>query len=666
MSAVPTGLRVRDLSIEIVATDGRRRVLVDGVSFSVGPRECVALLGESGCGKSLTALATLRLLPEGLCIAGGQVELDGVDLFALPEQAMSAVRGGRLAMVFQEPQTSLNPVLTVGQQIVEGLAAHRSLRGVAAQAEASRLLDAVGLPADRIAAYPFQLSGGQRQRALIAMMLAGRPSVLIADEPTTALDVTVQAQILRLLKGLQADFGMGLLLITHDLDVARDMADRIAIMYAGEIVETATRDALYADPRHPYTRRLFDVLPSVERRGQRLAQIPGSVPTPGAWPSGCRFAERCAWVMSDCRAAPAPSIEIGSGHWVRCLRAESVLPVGLAPAGLHDLPPLPDPRTAPPAAAPVLALVDLSVHFPIRRGILQRTVGWVKAVESVDLDIAAGETLALVGESGCGKTTLARAALKLIPATAGRIHLAGEDITELAGEALRRRRNAIQIVFQDPFSSLNPRMRVGEILEEGLVALRPDLDARTRTLRAAVLLDQVGLPADSGGRYPHEFSGGQRQRVAIARALAVEPRLLICDEPTSALDVSVQAQILNLLADLQRDTGLAYLFITHNLPVVGYLAHRIAVMLGGRIVESGPAECLLTDPAHPYTRTLLESAPGHGLGLAEIEKVEAGPVSTTGCAFAARCPQVQARCRSVMPVEVGFGDGRRVRCWSKA
>jgi peptide/nickel transport system ATP-binding protein len=650
-----TGLTVADLRVEIASAAGKPRVPVDGVSFRVSRNECVVLLGESGCGKSLTALALMRLLPEGLSIVGGRAQLDELDLFAQPDKAMAAVRGGRLAMAFQEPQTSLNPVLTIGQQIAESLLAHQQLKGAAAQAEAGHLLSAVGLPAERLASYPFQLSGGQRQRALIAMMLAGKPSVLIADEPTTALDVTVQAQILRLLKGLQRDLGMGLLLITHDLDVARDMADRVAVMYAGQIVEWAGREQLYGSARHPYTQRLFQVLPSVGRRGERLAQIPGSVPPPDAVIKGCRFAARCQMVQPSCREAAPEMRELAPGHWVRCSLA------GTDAAAAPDQERHDSSRTSAEGQGdPVLELRDLAVHFPVRKGLLQRVAGQVKAVDGVNLAIHAGETLALVGESGCGKTTLARSALRLQEPTQGQVLLAGEDITRLRGEALRQRRTAMQIVFQDPFSSLNPRMRVGEILEEGLLALRPDIDAHARRQRVGRLLDQVGLPLDSRGRYPHEFSGGQRQRVAIARALAVEPRLLICDEPTSALDVSVQAQILNLLADLQRDSGLAYLFITHNLPVVGYLAHRIAVMYRGRIVEEGPAEVLLAAPAHPYTQLLLESAPGRGLGVAEESRSEAA--GTVGCPFASRCPLAVSACSERMPAEVGLADGRRVAC----
>ncbi|TCJ13192.1 ABC transporter ATP-binding protein [Parasulfuritortus cantonensis] len=604
------GLEVRDLRVEIDADGGRRLVPVDGVSLSVGERECVVLLGESGCGKSLTALALMRLLPEGAGIAAGRAELDGESFFELPERLMRARRGGRLAMIFQEPMTSLNPVLSIGQQIAESLAAHRRLRGPAAQAEAIRLLEAVGLPAERLDAYPSQLSGGQRQRALIAMMLAGDPSVLIADEPTTALDVTVQAQILRLLKELQQTRGMGLLLITHDLDIARDMADRVAVMYAGQIVEWTSRARLFEAPGHPYTRRLLNVLPSAARRGERLAQIPGRVPAPDAALVGCRFADRCTEVTPSCRTEAQVLREVAPGHWLRCGRAGTA---GLAGRAAEAPVVVVAGAAAPATTRPVLELRDLKVHFPVRRGLLQRVAGQVRAVDGVSLAVRAGETLALVGESGCGKTTLARAALRLIEATAGQVLLDGEDIGRLAGEALRRKRSAMQIVFQDPFSSLNPRMRVADIIAEGLAALRPDLAAGPRAARVAELLDRVGLPGDAGGRYPHEFSGGQRQRIAIARALAVSPRLLVCDEPTSALDVSVQAQILNLLAELQREQGLAYLFITHNLPVVAYLAHRVAVMYQGRIVEQGDADTLLGAPTQAYTRMLLDSAPGHGL-----------------------------------------------------
>jgi peptide/nickel transport system ATP-binding protein len=650
------GLRLDNLR---VALEGGSHPLipVDGVSLDVPAGQCVALLGESGCGKSLTALAMMRLLPEGVKVVRGDVSLDGESLLDLPERDMRHVRGGRLAMIFQEPMTSLNPVLTVADQIRESLAAHRGLTGRSADTEAGRLMAAVGLPIERLSSYPFQLSGGQRQRALIAMMLAGDPTVLVADEPTTALDVTVQAQILRLLKTLQQERGMGLLLITHDLDVARDMADRVAVMYAGQIVEWASRAQLYGAALHPYTRCLFQVLPSIDRRGGRLAQIPGMVPAPGTALVGCRFAGRCPDVVERCRSEPQALRELAPGHWVRCGQAE---PGRLA----SDT--LPDARVASSGdvkatPSPILELRNLAVHFPIRKGLFQRVAGYTKAVDGVSLDIRAGQTVALVGESGCGKTTLARAALRLIEPTGGQVLLAGEEIGRLEGEALRQKRGDMQIVFQDPFSSLNPRMRVGEIIAEGLAALRPELDKAVRATRVTEVLERVGLPADAFGRYPHEFSGGQRQRIAIARALVVEPKLLICDEPTSALDVSVQAQILNLLADLQQERGLAYLFITHNLAVVGYLADRVAVMYRGRIVEEGEAAALLNAPAHPYTRMLLESAPGKGMTKVPEPGTRAR-IPSDGCAFADRCPMVMPLCRTVAPELKEREGGSRLSC----
>ncbi|MCP5277337.1 MAG: ABC transporter ATP-binding protein [Thiobacillus sp.] len=610
MSEARTGLSVENLRVEIAA-GGRRLVPVDGVSFGVGVNECVALLGESGCGKSMTALGLMRLLPEAARVTAGQVALGGEELLGLPETGMREVRGGRLAMIFQEPQTSLNPVMTVAEQMQEALAAHRRLSGPAALAEAAVLLEAVGLEAGKLESYPFQLSGGQRQRALIAMMLAGEPEVLIADEPTTALDVSVQAQILKLLKQLQQERGMGLLLITHDLDVASDMADRVAVMYAGQIVEWASRDQLYKAPRHPYTQKLFAVLPRLDRRGQRLDSLPGRVPSPDAELPGCRFADRCPQVFPRCGTEVPGWHEVEPGHFSRCHLAEEGLARSEAKARLPE-PPGGLPRDLSLDKVPVLEIADLAVHFPLRRGLLRRTVDHFRAVDGVSLSIAAGETLALVGESGCGKTTLARAVLRLTEPTSGEVRLTGENLGDMKGEVLRRKRRDMQIVFQDPFSSLNPRMKVGAILEEGMAALMPELGARARAERVASLLERVGLPLEATGRYPHEFSGGQRQRIAIARALAVEPKLLILDEPTSALDVSVQAQILNLLADIQARSGLAYLFITHNLSVVGYLAHRVAVMRQGRILEQGETEAMLTQPSSYYTRQLLDAVPGRG------------------------------------------------------
>ncbi|MCL2636637.1 MAG: ABC transporter ATP-binding protein, partial [Betaproteobacteria bacterium] len=594
-------LEVKDLRLGFVA--GRKTAAaVDGISFSIARGETFALLGESGCGKSVTAQGVLRLLPAAGRVLGGSVRFAGEELLTLPEAAMRGWRGGRMAMIFQEPATSLNPVLTVGRQIGEVLECHRALRGEAARRRMLELLRQVGIadPERRLDEYPFQLSGGMKQRVMIAIALAGEPELLIADEPTTALDVTVQAQILDLLAGLQAERGMGMLLISHDLGVVARMAQRIGVMYAGELVEVAGREQFFAAPRHPYTQALFAALPEVSRRGHKLLTIPGQVPLLAAMPAACRFADRCPQAMAICREQSPDWRPVADGHQVRCHWQGTAAAVAAAePAAV----------AADGSAAAFLEVAGLKVHFPIRKGVLQRTVGQVRAVDGVSLAIAPGRTLALVGESGCGKTTVGKALLQLIPPTAGSVMLAGGELVGLSGRRLRAARRQMQMVFQDPFASLNPRLRVGEIIAEGMAALGPATASAAQAVAVAALLQQVGLPAEAAERFPHEFSGGQRQRVAIARALAVQPQLLICDEPTSALDVSVQAQILNLLKTLQAELGVAYLFITHNFAVVEYLAHEVAVMYLGRIVEQGRAEEVLGAPLHPYTRALLSAVP---------------------------------------------------------
>ncbi|MEO8716670.1 MAG: dipeptide ABC transporter ATP-binding protein [Burkholderiales bacterium] len=578
---------------------------VDGVDLEIAKGECFALVGESGCGKSMTALSILRLLPDVGRIAGGSVRLGAIDLLALPEAAMRAVRGKRAAMIFQEPSTALNPVLTVGRQVAEVIERHTDLRGAAVRRRVLELLRSVGMPEAerRMGEYAFQLSGGLRQRAMIAGALAVDPEVLIADEPTTALDVTIQAQILELLKKLQSERGMALLLITHDLGIVAKMADRVAVMYAGEIVEVAPREQFFRAPQHPYSQKLFAALPGAAQRDGSLAQIRGQVPPLTTAFSGCRFTERCDFAFERC-AREVPQLRaLEPAHRVRChLREKERAAPRAAAAGILTA------RTARAARA-LLEVRDLKVYFPIRRGILRRTVGNVKAVDGVSLAVPEGRTLALVGESGSGKTTVGKAILQLIRPTTGSVRYAGAELTGLARAGLQRYRAAMQIVFQDPYASLNPRMRVADILVEGMRSLGVGSGEVDRTKRIDALLDQVGLPAAAKSRYPHEFSGGQRQRIAIARALAVEPKLIVCDEPTSALDVSVQAQILNLLRELQERLGLAYLFITHNLAVVEYLAHEVAVMQQGKIVEQGSAVQVLGAPRHAYTKTLLEAVP---------------------------------------------------------
>jgi peptide/nickel transport system ATP-binding protein len=595
-------LKVADLTVQIGA--GRP---VDKVGFEIRPGETFALLGESGCGKSMTALAVMRLLPVAARLSAGTVEYapsGGVQqLMALTEAEMRAVRGGGIGMIFQEPATSLNPVMTIGRQIGEVLALHLGMHGDAARRRARELLDAVGItdPERRLDEYPFQLSGGMKQRAMIAMALAGEPELLIADEPTTALDVTLQAQVLDLLKALQRERGMGMLLITHDLGVVERMADHVGVMYAGQLVEVAPRERFFSNPAHPYSRKLFAALPERAASGQRLSTIPGMVPPLDAQHVGCRFAPRCGFAFADCTVVEPAWYAQAGDQQVRCHLFDPLRPGASAAVE-------PPPSVAPDQRATggtLLQVSGLKVHFPIRKGLLQRTVAHVPAVDGVSFDLQAGRTLALVGESGCGKTTVGKAILQLIRPTAGSVRLGGLELTGLSGAELQPLRAQAQMVFQDPFGSLNPRLRVGAIIAEGMHALGLRENVRERI---AELLEQVGLRADMATRYPHEFSGGQRQRIAIARALAVNPKLIVCDEPTSALDVSVQAQIINLLHDLQQQLGLSYLFITHNMAVVDYLADEVAVMYKGRIVEMGSADAVLGNPQHEYTRTLLAAA----------------------------------------------------------
>jgi peptide/nickel transport system ATP-binding protein len=575
------------------------------------------------------------------------VYLDGEDLTALPEIEMRRIRGRRVAMIFQEPMTSLNPVLSIGDQIGETLRQHHQLKGRAARERVLELLDAVGIPdvQRRYGEYPHQLSGGMKQRVMIAIALAGEPDLLIADEPTTALDVTIQAQVLELLQKIQQQTHMAIMLITHDLGIVAGMVDRVA--------------------RHPYSQRLFESLPDVGKREHALRTIPGFVPALDHEFKGCRFAERCDQAWDYCHTqTPSWNIETDHHH-VRCHLADENV---IAPPRRSTT------ETAKRHAAAghhngetLLDVTGLEVHFPIHKGVFKRVVGHVYAVDGISLSIPRGRTQALVGESGCGKTTAGMGILQLLRPTAGSVRFDGIELTGLRGERLRRRRTDFQFIFQDPYSSMNPRMRVGDIVEEGMIAQRIGKNRQARRQRVEELFAHVGLSPEHVQRYPHEFSGGQRQRICIARALAVDPRLVVCDEPTSALDVSVQAQILNLLKQLQNELGLSYLFITHNLSVVAYLADRVAVMYLGRIVEEGPVAEVLERPLHPYTRALISAIPQvEPDSRREIIRLEGDMPSPanppSGCHFHPRCPSAIPECRERYPEETTRGE-HRVCCF---
>jgi peptide/nickel transport system ATP-binding protein len=665
-------LEVRDLRTYF-RTAGEPRRVVDGISLSLESGETLGLVGESGCGKSLTALSLMQLIPAPGYVAGGSILFKGTDVVKLPGPEKRTVRGRHMAMIFQEPMTCLNPVLSIRTQLLEAIRHGRpdGTRGRSRAEEIDQAVETLRLtdmpePAQKLSQYPHQLSGGMRQRVMIAMALACRPELLIADEPTTALDVTVEARILDLLRDLQGKLGTAILFITHDLAVVAEMAHRVAVMYAGKIVETAPTAALFRAAAHPYTEQLLRCRPGRGQRGRSLETIRGVVPDPKDFAPGCRFSDRCTRAFAPCREIEPRLREIEAGHCVACHLYDGRGPVAITTAGAS-------PEPAAEAAAPQDGLLldarAVVKHFPIRRGILQRVVGQVKAVDGVDLAIRRGGTLALVGESGCGKTTLGKTLIRLLPPTAGSIRFGGTDVAQLGDDGLKRFRREVQFVFQDPYSSLDPRMTVEDIVAEGMLVHGIGQGREERRDRVRQVLASVGLKSDAMTCYPHEFSGGQRQRIGIARVLAVEPKFLILDEPTSALDVSIQAQILNLLRGLQ-DAGkerLTYLLITHDLGIVEYLADEVAVMYLGRIVERSPAEGLFDEPCHPYTRALLSAVPrlesaGRG-GRIRLEGDVPSPSNPPpGCHFHQRCPNVMPVCRQVYPPVTDLGGGRMVRC----
>ncbi|MGH3406485.1 MAG: dipeptide ABC transporter ATP-binding protein [Streptosporangiaceae bacterium] len=645
---------------------------VDDLSLHVEPGETLGIVGESGCGKTMTALSIMNLLPTGGSIVGGSIRLNDRDISQLSDTDLRHIRGNEIGMIFQDPLTSLNPTMTVGRQIAEAVQLHREVNREQAMDRAAEVLDLVGMPRarERINEYPHQFSGGMRQRVMIAMALACDPKLLIADEPTTALDVTIQKQILELIDDLRQRLGMSVILVTHDLGVIAGRADRVVVMYAGKIAETTNTSTLFANPRHPYTEALFHALPekAAETR-ERLLSIPGLPPDLTNPPAGCRFAPRCRYVTDRCRAEQPVLRGEQPEHRFACF-----YPVGSAERGELPVVTVTEaksaPIVAPPPAEILLEARNMVKDFPVTKGaVMQRRVGSVSAVADVSFEIGRGQTLGLVGESGCGKTTIGRLLVGLEGLTSGEITFEGRDLSKSSGRQYRRERRKIQFMFQDSYSSLDPRMRAGTILREPLVAQGIGNRAEQRK-RVEEMLDHVGLPASAVDRYPHEFSGGQRQRLGFARALILSPALIVADEPVSALDVSIQAQVLNLMRDLQRELGLTYMFISHDLSVVRYLSTRIGVMYLGKLVEVGPADEVYLTPAHPYTRGLIDSAPVAD-PLAEQAKEERGvrgelPSAIhppSGCRFRTRCPLAQEICAEVEPPMNSFSmNGHAAAC----
>jgi peptide/nickel transport system ATP-binding protein len=603
-------LEVTNLNVTFEAGDVRVPA-VRGTSYHITPGEVVAIVGESGSGKTTAAMAVIGLLPEYADVSGS-VRLHGKELLGLSDHAMSQIRGKTIGTVFQDPMSALTPVYTVGDQIAEAVEVHnRDIRRADARKRALELLELVGIaqPQRRARAFPHELSGGERQRVVIAIAIANDPDLLICDEPTTALDVTVQAQILDVLRTARDVTGAGVLIITHDLGVVSEFADRALVMYAGRAVEIATVEELYRDRRMPYTVGLLGSVPRLDApQGTRLIPIPGAPPTMSSLrPDACQFAPRCPLAIDECLAAEPALVTIRNGHRAACIRTDEVAGRSAAEIfGVSTQPPTTDTTAGKPRV--VLQVTDLEKTYPLTKGVvLRRRVGEVRAVDGVSFTLEQGRTLGIVGESGSGKSTTLRQILELITPQAGSIEILGADVGALDSAARRRLRTELQVVFQDPVAALDPRLPVFDVLAEPLVA--NGFDRHRCEERVAELLRIVGLDHSDASRYPAEFSGGQKQRIGIARALALQPKILALDEPLSALDVSIQAGIINLLLDLQGRFGLSYLFVSHDLSVVKHLAHRVAVMYHGTIVEQGDGEQVLTNPQHEYTRRLLAAVP---------------------------------------------------------
>jgi peptide/nickel transport system ATP-binding protein len=638
-------LAVADLSVRIPTEDGVVEA-VRGVSFSIEPGRVLGVVGESGSGKSITALSIMGLLPRQAQVRGS-IRLFEEELVGKPRKELRRLRGRRVAMVFQDPMTALNPMYTVGWQVAEAVRIHQRLSRAAVTARAAELLALVGLPRPEAIArqYPHELSGGMRQRVMIAIAVANQPDLIIADEPTTALDVTVQAQLLELLGTIRAETGAAILLITHDLGVVAGVADEVLVMYAGLVAERGPCHDVFARPTMPYTRGLLASIPRLDDVGGRLRPISGSPPSMIGLGRGCAFAPRCPLADEVCMVQP-PLEEVGVDHYAACHHTDRAFAVDKAPMSITEA-----SATRTIRADSLLEVRGLVMQYRVRAGAWGRHQ-IVDAVSGIDLDLRAGETLGLVGESGCGKTTTARLLLRLQEPTAGTVVLAGTELTGLDAAAVRPARRRIQMVFQDPYASLNPRLSVHDIVAEPLVVH----GMGGRNARVRELLELVGLDPAYARRYPHEFSGGQRQRIGIARALALEPEVLVLDEPVSALDVSIQASILNLLTDLRDQLGVAYLFIAHDLSVVRHIADRLAVMYLGRIAETGPAAEVYATPAHPYTKALLSAVP---IPDPRVERqrqrillygdVPSAIDPPSGCRFRTRCWKADEICASVTP-----------------
>ncbi len=665
-------LKVSNLRTHFFTEDGIVKA-VDGVDFHINQGEILGLVGESGCGKSVTVLSVMRLIGVPGKIVSGEVIFENRDLLKLSEKEIQDIRGNQISMIFQQPQSSLNPVFSIGEQLTEVFQIHTSMNKKEAWERAVELLHMVGIPdaEQKAHAYPHEMSGGQAQRVMIAMALALPTTLLIADEPTTALDVTIQAQILDLIRDLQNQMGTAVILITHDLGVVAEIADRVAVMYAGQIVEGASVTNLFEQPLHPYTQGLIDSIPVLSEQKERLNVIEGTVPDLIDLPMGCRFAPRCKareeHDLMICMEKIPDHRPVLTDHTIRCwlyqdqdehkaplsahiqsldiARKEPAIMVGQK----NDL----TKEKENGRGKELVRVQNLVKYFPVRAGILQKIVDWVQAVDGVSFTIRKGETLGLVGESGCGKSTVGRTILRLLEPTEGYVEFDGTDIFDINKRDIKAIRKNMQIIFQDPYSSLNPRKPVGDAIIAGLNIHK----IGTKQERHDILRDtlqKVGMDEYHARRYPHEFSGGQRQRIGIARAIALRPKFIVCDEPVSALDVSIQSQVLNLLQDLQEEFGLTYLFIAHNLSVVEHFSDRVAVMYLGKIVELAPRNELFNRPLHPYTQALMSAIPIPKPNLERERIILEGEVPSPqnpppGCHFHPRCPVAMNRCSTEVP-----------------